>query len=404
QWYSGQWFTTVKKLATFKKKEAERIAKEKGWVKTKFGWVDPIDLPFLERGMVRSEDTGVWVTEADLKRQAEGWVKQDLEWVSPDDMHNIEEGLWYVNGEWMELDSANEYHAMLNQWWAIPTPEVMLFATTTRETAVKALDEMERGIRDLKRIFGRTPAFPLQVALLRNQEQYDRFALGDPNYDHEPTHQGRMFSINRAFLAESWFADTEMGLTHRAAGVGYWDTSVENGDAFGVHTARLAVAHSFLDAIDPSPKILAKVSGKGPGSNFREDYLSEKTLPEWLAFGIASYVERWYRDTNIQSGGDPFWVRKWSAETIKAGGGLRSVSQIIMFPFSANDPADSKQLMTEAGLLVAYMLDAEGEPLKKEFDAFRDAFNAGDLNPKVIKAMEKALEKHEEQITAFAGL
>ena len=404
QWYDGQWFTSEKQLETFKKKEEERIAKERGWVKSKFGWVDPKDLAFLEKGLVRSVETGQWMTPEEIERIAKGWVRQDLEWVAPEEVATMESGMWKVDGTWFDLERANEYHAKLGRYWVIPFDKLLLYTTTRRETALRALDEMERGMRDMKRLFGVEPPTPLKVALLRNQEQYDRFALGDPEREHEPTHHGRLFEIHRAFLAESWFVADGKDFEYRGMGAGYWDADTENGDSFGVHAARLAMGISYVDAIDPSPKALEKALKNGPGSGFADEYMAEKLLPAWLRYGAAVYAERFFRDTTIERGGDPWWARKWSIETIKSEGGLRSVSQILNFPFSANDRVDAKKLMTEAGLLVAFMLDADGQPLKKEYEAFKTALMKGDLKAKQITTLEKALENHEAAIRAFAGL
>ena len=81
--YEGKWFTSERKLKKHKEDEAERIAKEKGWVKHGDTWVAPEDLPFVKRGLVK-DDSGNWVDKETLEKTLAGWIRHDAEWVHPD--------------------------------------------------------------------------------------------------------------------------------------------------------------------------------------------------------------------------------------------------------------------------------------------------------------------------------
>jgi hypothetical protein len=111
---------------------------------------------------------------------------------------------------------------------------------------------------------------------LHDEEQYDLFAFGAP--DGPSSAHARRAPAHRCtwrFFAESWFELRDGKPAFRGMGVGYWDAHVPNGDAYGVHSARLATGLSYVEAIDPSPKAVRKVARTEPTADYLEAYRAE---------------------------------------------------------------------------------------------------------------------------------
>lgn len=399
--YNGQWFTTQKKLDKFKAAEELRIAEEEGLVKWNDEWVKLEDLPYLERGMVRDDD-GKWVSKEELEKIQGGWVKQDTTWVSPEEMPNMEKGLWKCGNEWLSIEKANEYHSKLGQMWTIPGDYFVLYTTCDREVAMKIMDHMNRAQRDAARILGGSPAELPHVAMLRSQEQYGKFAAGSET--NPITEVLGLSSIHYAYFGEVWF-DPENGDYH-AAGVGYWDASTDAGNSFGPHSARHAAALSLIEAADPSPKSLKNLRKKGDSyiERFIGDFYKEKKMPNWFRYGAASYVDRYFIDQFVASGGNPNWAREWSVQNLVGKGGLRPIKEVFSGELSANSPDDSAKLLNERGLVLAFILDGKCQPVTNALGAVKAAVRAGEGQKKAFKDLEVAVLKNEKALRAFAGL
>jgi hypothetical protein len=263
---------------------------------------------------------------------------------------------------------------------------------------------MSRALVDLRRVFGAEPLLPLRVTVLREEEQYDRFAFGDPDGRRPATHAGRLQTVHSAYFAESWFPKVEGKPEFAGMGVCYWEHHIPNGDLYGVHAARLAVGLAYVEALDPSPNAVKKALSAGPGGDYYAAYQAEKKLPAWLRWGGAVYAERYFEDTTVAEGGDPWWARKWSLDNLKSHGGLRDLGAILAFQLDPDQREDALQLLIEAGLVVAFLVDGECAPVAAEHAAFQKALVAGKVTPKQIAALTDALRAHEAELRAFAGL
>lgn len=401
--HEGEWFTSQKKLDAHIKKQRDKEAKARGWVKYKGEWADPADVIFLKQGLVKIPETGEWITKEDRRRMDEGWSRQDLTWVSPDEVENISKGLWKIDDQWVPLEEANRLNAEFGRWWRIPSEELHVWSKADREVALEAQVQGELALRDMERFFGVSPSKPLKVAILRSQEQYDRFAMGNEEFERPPASGTDLFTIHSAFFAESWFDRTGGGNRWLGAGAGYWDASTDDGNAYGPHAARLAAALSYIDYIDPSPEAVEAAVEDGPRSGFPADFWKEKRLPEWLRYGTAVYAERYFQDSKVKRGGDPHWPRKWSLENLKNKGGLRNLREVLRARLNPNAEGSLRSLI-EWGLCVAYILDGENPDLAEAHREFREAFLAEEWKGKHIDALEKALEKNEAGLRSWAGL
>ena len=399
---SGErWFTSQAALERFLQSQDPEAARAKGHVEYRSLWMHPAERAIAVKGWVKDQETGQWLTPGDEKRLTEGWARQDLEWIPPEEAGHADAGLWRVDGEWLPLHEADRRHAALDSMWRIPGAEVLLLSTADREVALRAQQVMGRALADLRRVFGAEPVLPLRVALLRDEEQYDRFAFGDPDGRRPPSHAGRLHAVHSAFFAESWFPKLEGRREFMGLGVCIWDSQVPNGDLYGLHAARLAVGLSYVDALDPSPNAVKKALADGPGSGFYAAYEAEKALPAWLRFGGAVYAERYFEDTEVE---DRWWARKWSLENLQKRGGMRALSEVLDFRLDPDDRDDALKRLLEAGLVVAFVVDGECAPLDEAHAAFKESLASGKVDPRRVSALTEALVGHERELRAFAGL
>jgi hypothetical protein len=187
-------------------------------------------------------------------------------------------------------------------------------------------------------------------------------------------------------------------------GVGFWDTLSPNGDAYGLHAARLAFALSYVDALDPSPRAVAKALPKGPGADHFEAYEGEKALPRWLRLGGAVYAERYFRDAAAEaSGGDPWWARVWSLQNLAQRGGLGSLDAALRAELDPDDRLGALRQMLAAGAVVAFMVDGGCAPVESAHAALLATLRAGRVRPEEGRALEAALHAHEAALRAFVG-
>jgi hypothetical protein len=287
--------------------------------------------------------------------------------------------------------------------WRIPSRDLLVHSTADRSIALRAMEEMRRALDDLRRVFGAEPAYPLRVAVLRDEEQYDRLAFGDPDGRRPPTHAGRLHVIHSAYFAESWFEPVEGDREFLGMGVCYWDALAPNGDLYGVHAARLAVGLSYADAIDPSPKAVRAARKNGPPLDHYASYQTEKQLPAWLRWGAAVYAERYFRDSTVGADGDPWWPRTWSLDNLRQKGGLRPPAEVLAFPIDPDDREGSLKLLIECGLLVAFALDGACAPVTEAHAELRRALASGRIHANDVRDLEQALLAHEAELRAFAG-
>ena len=398
--YDGKWFTTQKKLDQYKRKNEERINKEKGLVRFEDGWVPKEDLPYLERGLTLNED-GEWVSAEELEKIKAGWQKQDTTWISPEEMPNVEKGLWKCGEKWLTLEKANEYHQDIGKWWIIPTDHFIVYTTCDRDVAMKAIDHMDRAYRDVAKVLGSTPEEPVNVGLFRSLEQYSLFAAGSEAF---PSTDARgLSSVHGAYFADLWFNPEPFYLL--GAGVGYWDASTENGNLFGVHQARHAAALSLVEAADPSPGALDGIrKKKEPDNAYAQKFWDEKKLPEWFRSGTASYADRYFVDQFVGRGGDPHWARKWSIQNLMSRGGLRPLKQIFDTFLDVNQADDSKKSLIECGLVVSFIIDGKCPPVAEKHGALKRALKTGEGIEKAFKNLQNEVTKNEKALREFAGI
>ncbi len=408
--HGERWFTSKAARDHFLWTQDEAIAKSKGHVLHKGVWMHPDERAIANKVQTKDPETGQWLSRGEQERLEQGWVRQDLNWIDPEQAVQADAGLWLVDGEWMGLAEANRRHSKLNHMWTIPGAEIWVHSSADRVEALTAQHHMTRALWDMRRVFGVEPVLPLEVAILRDQEQYDRFAFGAIDGRRPAYHAGRTQVIHHGYFAESRFVREGKRQVFAGMGVGYWEAQSEYGALYGVHSARLAAGLAYVEGIDPSPKAIRKVTGsKGVNSEYYGRYRSEKKLPEWLRIGGAVFAERYFFDKTVDTtvksdpAPDPFWARTWSLGNLASRGKMRSLDELFAFKLDPENPYDGQTLLIEAGLLVSFMLDGECEPVTKAHQAFRQALSDGRMKPSHIKAMEAAIRANESTLRAYAG-
>lgn len=400
--YDGKWFPSEKKVEEYKRKQLEDEAKRTGKAVYKGELVDPADVPYLERGMKKT-DSGEWVSAEDFKRMTEGWVKQDFVWVSPDEQPNIEKGLWKCGDKWLSAADADTYHAELGKWWKVPSDHFVIYSTCSRQTIDKILDECKRAHREFNRVAGKSPSGRVPLLVLNSAEQYNQFAAGQ-NGEQPPELRG-FSSLHGATIAEVWQEPLREGMT--SAGVTYWNVKVEADNARGPIFVRHAAAQALAEGVDPSPKTLAALASGGATNAVVEDWWKEKLFPQWFRYGAVSYVERYLADQYVAAGGDADWIRKWSKENLARVGGIDPLETILACALNLDQIDASAKLLNESGMLLHFVLDGKCMPVVEAHGAVKAALkNAKD--PKEVKtaftALESALKKHEADFRKFAGI
>jgi hypothetical protein len=381
--YDGKWWDDPKKLEKHRLEKEKVEAEAKGWVIYKGRYVDPKDIPFIERGLVKDE-SGKWIDKEVQEKLAAGFVRQDLEWIAPDQKENIDKGLWKCGEQWLELDAANTYHALAGREWRIPYGDDLVIRTTLpRATADEIAKDLQRAARDTERFFGR-PAYNVHVFLLRSLDQFNEFSGGGVTGAPGADILG-WSAVRGAFLADGNYDVRTRKLD--AIGVGLWDLDDANGPRFGRHFSRFAYGIAAVEAIDNSPDARKKMETAGMTDATVNAFYGEKFLPPLLRFGFASYCDRYFLDHQAGSGGDTQWARKWSVQNITSLGGLDPIARLIPFQFdnsTEQGAGETTKLLNQAGLVVSFILDGKCEPVVTAHTAFKAAVVSGDT--KAIKS------------------
>ena len=286
----------------------------------------------------------------------------------------------------------------------IPDEVFLLQTTCDRETAEKALVEMHLAVREVKRVIGSAPTSKVNVALFRDAKQYGSFAAGNDVKGRPPVEISGRSSIHYAFMAEIWI-DQTLG-QHMGAGVGFWNPDDDSGGAFGPFSARHAAAIGILEQLDPSPKAMETVLKNPTNFNaqkFLDEHYDEKRLPAWFRDGVCSYAERWLLDSSSRNREDIERWRTWAATNILNKGGLRPIKKIFTDEVNVDKP-DSAKLLSERGLLIAFLLDGDIEELKAKHFELKQKFKKGESLTSTLKSIEKLIIKHERELRECANL
>lgn len=407
--YDGHWYTTYAELSKVKRAEAKKMLEEHGLVRFEEDWVAPEEVPFRRMGWTQDE-RGSWVSASAAKRSeeeakllAEGWQQQNLTWIHPDDFDKWRDGLWKCGDEWLTLEDANAYHSKPETCWRFPGEYFVVNSTLDHDSLRWAGWYADQTYRDLVKVFGLKPDGKPELWVYSNVGEYNAFAAGDPTNGVAPAEIDGYSSLHYAFFAEAHFEPTESMREFKGMGVAFWDRTDPNLDPYGQHAVRHAAAQSYIEAIDPSWETVS-VACANPNTNMASaTFWGEKHTPRWLRYGAAAYAERFFRDENVQEGGNPWWARDWAIGNLKEGG-IRPFDEIFAFNLSLNDIPGSGSMIQEAGLLVSFMLDGDSTEVRNAHQAFKAALRKGEGVDEAVHALERTLVENRNSLLEYASL
>lgn len=422
QFYDGKWFETHTALFAYKKAEDARMAKQ-GLARLNDRWVPIADAPFLRLGWERDANNA-WihpVAKARLLREqdlvAKGFQQQDLEWVDPADFELWKQGLWKCGNQWLDNAAADAWHADATHPWLVAGEHFVVKATVDRARVEWCRHWADQAWADLVRIFGVEPgsrpsAIDLlgpqrnkpQIIVLSSLQQYNAFAAGDPARQVMTAESEGLSSLHYAFFADVLGDASVSPPAYAGVGVAVWQNSTPALDAFGQHAVRHAAGQSFVEAIDPSFNAIGDLTM----ANFNETLWvqklwAEKKIPRWLHYGAASYVERYFLDQTVSEGGKARWARDWALAQLRKAGGLRDMQKVFDFKITTADVPGSTQMIHEAGLLVAFLLDGEDKRVRTAHQAFQAALRAGGATASAVNELQRALLAAKPALAKFAG-
>ena len=411
QFYDGKWFEGHTALFDYKRAEDERMAR-KGLARLRDSWVPIADAPFLRLGWGKDAN-GAWQhplakvrQQRDQEMLAKGCQLQDLEWVDPAEFEQWRQGLWKCGEQWLDTAAANAYHADPKQGWYVPSEHFVIYTTVDRERVEWCKWYADQTYADLVRLFGIAPgARPSAIDLLgpngdkpevvvwNSLAQYNKFASGSEN--------DGLSSLHYAFFADALVDDSVQPAAYAAVGCAFWDAGVPALAAFGQHSIRHAAALSFVEAIDPSWRALGDAA-MGTQAKSTAAFWAEKRIPRWLRYGAASYVERYFLDNTVKADGDPRWSRDWALASLQRDGGLRDIQKVFEFKISLADAKGSTQLIHEAGLLVAYVLDGGDAQVQSAHRQLLVALRGNGPTGPAVAELQKALLAAKAGLAKFA--
>ena len=407
--YDGKWFKSYVELSRYRREEEKRMLEEEGLVRYKDGWAKPEEVAYLRMGWEKS-DKGEWLKPGEAERLAkeaslreQGWVQQqDMTWVGPDEVANWEKGLWKVEDRWVPANEANAYHSQIGRWWTYPSDQFVTLSTLDWDTTRWAGWYADQVFKDCVRAYGLQPDEKPQLIVVNSVAQYNSFATGDQTAQRPPGEIDGTSSCHYSFFAEAWFTVDEGGQpTYGGAGTAYWDVGDPNLKAYGQHAVRHAAAQSYAEAIDPSWDTVSRAMEAEGGQLSTAAFWAEKKIPRWFRYGVASYVERYFADPNADNA---WWAREWGLANLRAAGDLRSFDDVFGMRLDPATPEASGQLIHNAGLYVAFILDGQVAPVVQAHRAFKTALRSGQGLEEAITGLETALREHEGELREFAGI
>lgn len=410
--YDEKWFDSYTALSKYRREEEKRMLEEEGLVRFGDGWASPDEVPFLRMGWEK-DDSGQFVSPAraekaarEAKFVADGWEQQDLTWIHPDDFDKWREGLWKCDEEWLDTEHADAYHANIPTMWQVPGKHFV--ALTTCDRTGKGVEWIVHWADliypDLVRTFGLKPEEKPEFVVLNGIGQYNMYAAGDQEQGIRASEASGNSSVHYAFFADSRIKMNGDQVEFGGCGVAYWSRSDEKLTGYGQHAVRHAAAQSYLEAIDPSWDTISKVVANPAGGVAAPAFWSEKKIPMWLRFGAASYVERFFKDSTVDETGNPWWARDWAFQNLRAQGQIRPFEEIFAFRLDPAKPEDSGAMISEAGLLVSFILDGNCKAVMDAHQAFRSALKLGGDTEATVTSLQEAIVANERALRRYAKL
>ncbi|MAB80776.1 MAG: hypothetical protein CMJ89_15615 [Planctomycetes bacterium] len=414
----GRWYESFAAFVKHRRDKEKRMKEEFGLVRHKDQWVLETELPYIRMGWKKEGDTYIDPHVAARRRakvafEAKGYKqrREDSTWISPDEFYIWKQGLYRIDDEWFTLAEANAYHAEIGQWWKRQGEHFQVYTTCDKETAEWVEMYADLAYPDLVRLFGVQPEEKPIVCVLNSLDQYCLFA-DDKSVARRLKPESTGFSSSyHAFFADSWFDMTNPHAPeYLGGGVAYYDVSDDVKRLWGRFAVRHAAALSFVDSIDRAWNLIGKFPDnlEGGRASWADQMWEEKQIPKWLSYGAGAYVEYFKSMTteNHKDGladTDPWRIRHLFLTKMASTRKLSPLEEIFALPLTRTDSGSFGRLVHESGILTAFILDGNCEPVIKTHGVFKEALRAGDAS-QAVAALQQAILDNAEALVAFSGL
>ncbi len=413
--YADQWFTSYAALSKFRREEAKMMKEKYGKVRYNDEWVLESELPFLRMGW-QKDDSGTFVNPAIAARKAivaeheaagHKLRTEDSTWIAKEDFPKWEEQKYLVDGEWVTKAEANAHHAEIDTPWLYQGQHFVAVTTTDVDTAAWVAWYADGTYRSLYKIFGVYPDDKPKFACLSSLTQYNEFAAGDQAAQRQATESTGFSSCHYSYLADLWFDVSNQELPeYVGGGVGYFDVNDPSMQPWGPYSVRHAAGLSYVESIDRAWGIISQfLTGGAQGGNVSPDMMwDEKRIPKWLAYGAASYVERFFKDESNEE--DPWAIQVWSmGQLANTGNGkLDPLEDIFRLPLDLADLEASTRYIHQAGLVTAFMMHGDCKPVMDAHMAFKKAMQSGESTAESVAALEQALKDNQDKLVEFSSI
>lgn len=411
--YDGQWFTSYAALSKYRRAEKKKMA-EKGLIRYNNEWVDEKIVPYLRMGWEKDDD-GVFVSPTLVARAKEAAMAQskgfqfrteDSSWVDPADFDKWTAGQFKIGDEWVSADEAQEYHSKIGQSWKYAGKHFVAHSTCDNEANLYVAWWADNTYPDLVRIFGKEPAEKPAIAVFNSLEQFNQFAAGDQALQLQPAETGGYSSAHFSFYADVWFdmsAVPDGGAPeYIGGGAAYYNAGSESESPWGEYSVRHAAGLSYAESIDRAWNTISEVlTNQGGGGGGFDGIWEEKSIPRWLHYGAATYVERWGKSQNADN---PWGVRDWAMGKLAEGGGLDELETFLAFGLDINDLELCSRLIMGSGGVVSFILEGDCKPVIEAHEAFKEALKSGGDTKQAVEELEKALIKNEKKLRKYLNL
>ncbi len=354
-YYKGKWMTEREK-AKLVKKEEEARRKALGLVKYKGKWVTKDEAAKMKAGFVKVGDQ--WYSPQDAKKVKAGFVRhpETGEWIKKEDLPKAQQGMFLVEGKWVDVGEANNYHSDWSHPWILTTEHYKVWTNLPWSEAKLRKADVEAVYVRLKNVMeGLEPrrAERMNVYIFATQGDYNTY--------------GSKYGTSYSSVSGGWFAQADENLP----AVCLWD---KNFGKINLPHA-LALQYQFFLYM---------------GAGLKE-------CPLWFYAGVAVYCDRFF-DAQV--------LRKWGAENIVRAGGVANYGRSWFSRYALSPDAfkASQKLLKDAGFLICYVKDSGDKIALKYWKQFWEGIKKGGKPRTLVRPiyrLESHLAKSNKKIRAF---
>ena len=116
-------------------------------------------------------------------------------------------------------------------------------------------------------------------------------------------------------------------------------------------------------------------------------------------------MERFFKDGNVdQATGNPWWARDWAMANLRNAGGVRPFDEIFALALDPADPGGSGKLITEAGLVVSFILDGGCTPVTQAHQEFKAALKQGEEVSLKAEKLQQVIIQNKSKFLMYSNM